>query len=201
MTKKIYCVLAIGIVAAFLSTVSVSAWAQNAADKNPAEKSAPDKSTTEKRDRDKVPTGTYRVEFRITELEGEKKLNSRSFSLILTGNAKGTLHAGTRVPISSGDPSKGNVQFQYFDVGQKIDGQVIGETERTISLRQFIEFNNFALPEQASGGTYLPPMVRTFNSDTTSTVDLGRPTIVSTLDDPSSKHAFQIEVTATRLKE
>jgi hypothetical protein len=201
MTKKIYCVLAVGTLAGFLSATGPLAWAQNAAEKNQSEKSAPDKGTTEKRDRDKVPSGTYRVEFRIVELEGEKKLNSRSYSLILTGNAKGTLHAGTRVPVSNSDPSKPGTSFSYFDVGQRIDGQVIGETERTISLRQFIEFNNFALPEQASGGTYLPPMIRTFNSDTTSTVDLGKPTIISILDDPSSKHTFQIEVTATRLKE
>jgi len=201
MTTKVYSALAIGVLAALLSAATALTWAQTSAEKSQEEKNAADKSTTEKKDKDKAPSGTYRVEFRIAELEGEKKLNSRSYSLILTGNAKGTLHAGTRVPISSGDPSKSNVQFQYFDVGQRIDGQVIGETERTINLRQFIEFNNFALPEQASGGTYLPPMVRTFNSDTTSTVDLGKPTIISTLDDPSSKHTFQIEVTATRLKE
>jgi len=201
MTKKIYSVLAIGIVAAFLCSVSVSAWAQDAAEKSQAEKNAADKTATEKKDRDRMPIGTYRVEFRITELEGEKKLNSRSYSLILNGTVKSQLRAGTRVPFSTGDPTKGGSTFQYLDIGQHIQCRVMSETERTVNLTADLDFTNLALPEQPSTATYLPPIVRTFNSETVSTLDLSKPTVISTLDDPSSKHTFQIEVTATRLRE
>jgi len=199
MTKKIYAVLAIGIVAAFLCSVSVSAWAQDAAEKSQAEKSAPDKSTTDKKER--FPISTYRVEFKITELEGEKKLNARYYSLIVTGTIKSQLRAGTRVPFSTGDPTKGGSTFQYLDIGQHIQCRIMLETERTVQLTADLDFTNLALPEQPSTATYLPPIVRTFNSETVSTLDLSKPTVISTLDDPSSKHTFQIEVTATRLKE
>lgn len=201
MTKKIYSVLALGILAGFLSPAGPSACAQDAAEKNQPEKSVPDKSTTEKRGRDRMPAGTYRVEFRITELEGEKRLNSRTYSLILIGDVKSQLRAGTRVPFSTGDPSKPGSTFQYLDIGQRIQCRVMSETERTINLTADLEFTNLALPEQANTAAYLPPIVRTFNSETVSMLDLNKPTVISTLDDPSSKHTFQIEVTATRLKE
>jgi hypothetical protein len=201
MTRKIYSAIAIAVLAGLLWNVTPLAFAQTSGEKSQAENNASDNSASEKKD--KMPTGTYRVEFRITELEGEKKLNSRAYSVLLTGSAKSRLHAGTRVPIPSGDPSKGATQFQYFDVGENLECSSFSETERTIGLRFDIEFTNFAFPEQpdAAQNATWKTIVRQFHAETTSKLDFGKPTIISVLDDPSSKRTFQVEVTAARVKE
>ncbi len=201
MTKKICYTVAVAFLAGILSSAMPRAWAQATAEKNTAEKNAPEKSVTEKKAPERKATGTYRLEFRITELEGEKKINARAYSLLMTGD-RSTLKAGTRVPIQSASETPVK-QFQYFDVGQNITSWGLFENDHGISVSMDIEFNNFALPEQATAipAGYPPPMVRQFHAQTTTALELGRPTVISTLDDPSSKRTFQIEVTATRVRE
>jgi len=151
----------------------------------------------------KKKAGQYRLEFKISELAGEKKLNSRAYVLLLEPHQVGKLRIGTRVPITTTEKDK-TVQFQYIDLGKNIDSQVISEGEHSVGLHISVEFSALALSErttpkstsQVSRGT---PTVQQLRMDTNATVEPGNPTIVGTLDDPVSNHTFQIEVTATRL--
>jgi hypothetical protein len=142
--------------------------------------------------------GAYRLEFRINELEAEKKLNSRTYTLLLEPHELGKLRIGTRIPIGeSSHPT-------YIDVGQNIDCQVRTESEHMVGLNVDVDFSNFGMPEQlkttegAAGGN---PVLQQFRITTKTDLEIGKPTIINSFDDPSSKRTFQIEVTATRVKE
>ena len=194
MTKKINRVLMLALAVGVLSIATPIFWAQS------AEKNGSEKVTAEANGRD----STYRVDFKISELEGEKRLNSRSYTLLQDDRGKKELRIGTRVPVSTGSTSGSDKQqFQYLDVGQSIDCSLKVETEHTVNLNVWMDISNFSFRELPSGETaqessHGNPIIKQIKLQTSATLELGRPTIIGTLDDPSSKHVFQIEVTATR---
>jgi hypothetical protein len=144
----------------------------------------------------------YRLDFKISELEDGKKLNSRSYTLLLEPHEAGKLRIGTRVPIQTGGPD--NKQITYIDVGQNIDCQVRNETERIVGLIVDMDFSNFGMTEQlrtAGGASNGNPVLQQFRITTKTDLEVGKPTVINTFDDPSSKRTFQIEVTATRVRE
>ena len=143
--------------------------------------------------------GDYRLDFKISELEDGKKLNSRSYTLLIYPHETGKLRIGTQVPIQAGEG-----KFTYTDVGQNIDCQVRSETERMVGVNVDMDFSNFGSTEQlrtAGGATSGNPVLQRFRITTRTDLELGKPTIINTFDDPSSKRTFQIEVTATRVRE
>lgn len=152
--------------------------------------------------------GEYRLEFKISEMDGEKKLNSRTYGLRVEPRAPGKFRVGSRVPVlTSGEPApekdKVQYQFQYLDVGANIDCQVMSESERSLGLHINLELSTLGSHEQA-GGEGVPtndPIIQQVRMETQAMLELGKPTIVGNFDDPVSKHTFQVEATATRLRE
>jgi hypothetical protein len=149
----------------------------------------------------KKKAGEYRLEFKISELANEKKLNSRNYVLVLEPHQIGKLRIGSRVPIVGQDKDK---QITYLDLGKNIDSQVTSESDHTVGLRMTVEFSDVApggstraagVGEQHHGD----PDLKQMRMETSATLELGKPTVVGTLDDPVNNHTFQIEVTAVRL--
>ena len=97
------------------------------------------------------------------------------------------------MPITVGD--KG---VQYMDVGLKLSGRVL-EREGDVTFEGEIEMSTFALPEQATEGKG-NPVVRTVTETVSTRPVLGKPAVVSSLDDLNSRKRLQVEVTVTRLK-
>lgn len=139
------------------------------------------------------PRSSFRIDYALYELEGGKRANERAFALTVNEGAHGQLRSGTRVPVTVGD--KG---VQYMDVGLKLSGRVL-EREGDLTLESEIEMSTFALPEQAAEGKG-NPVVRTVTESVSSRPVLGKPAVVSSLDDLNSKKRLQVEVTVTRLK-
>jgi hypothetical protein len=136
----------------------------------------------------KALSGGYRLEIKVNEFSDEKKVSSRTYSLLLEHREVGKLRTISHV--------QGN------DVGKNIDCQVRSETERTVDLRLIVEILDLAPPEHsATEPAHNDPIPQQFRMETTVTLDLGKPTIVSNFGDPSSKRMFQIEATVIRAKE
>jgi len=149
----------------------------------------------------KKKAGEYRLEFKISELANEKKLNSRNYLLIVEPHQIGKLRIGSRVPIVAQEKDK---QITYLDLGKNIDSQVTSEGDHTVGLRMTVEFSDVAPRVQATGGSVAEqhhgdPDLKEMRMETSATLELGKPTVVGTLDDPVNNHTFQIEITATRL--
>lgn len=136
---------------------------------------------------------SFRLDYVLYELESGKRANERAFTFTVNEGAHGQVRSGTRVPVSVGD--KG---VQYMDVGLKISGRVL-ERDGDVALDSEIELSTFALPDQAVEGKG-NPVVRTVSETISTRPVLGKPAVVSSLDDLSSRKRLQVEVTVTRLK-
>lgn len=153
----------------------------------------------------KKKAGEYRLEFKINELANEKKLNSWAYVLIIEPNQLGKLRIGARVPIATTEKDK-TTQYSYLELGKNIDCQVTSESEHGVGLRISVELSDLGPSKRTAPGRVAEvrlgdPAIPLLRMDTNATVELDKPTIVGTLDNPLSNHTFQIEVTATRAKE
>ncbi len=138
------------------------------------------------------PFAVYRLEFAVRELQDGKRLNTRSYAMLLhEGLEWGKARVGNRVPITTGP----NL-FQYFNVGLNIDCRV-REEEGYVLMDSTIEISSIVEEKTVPTGN---PVVREAHSEVHTAVPPGKPTVISTLDDVSSNHRYEVEVTATKVK-
>ena len=147
----------------------------------------------------------YKVVFLLYEVEDGKKINERTYTVPVT-SVDGSPHdssitVGSRVPVATGTAA-GNTVFQYLDVGLKIDCNV-SEQDNKFIVHGDVELSSIVLPDQGTGvhsDLSLQPVVRRIRQTFTTLVPPGKPTVVTTADDITSKKSMQVEVTATRLE-
>jgi hypothetical protein len=165
-------------------SVSAPAIAQEAAPSaRPEEKSAepPEK-----------PPVTYRLDFAINELDNGKKINTRRYSQILVEDYQfRQLKIGSRVPVETGD-----AQFQYMDIGTNISTRLYPQANELL-LDVKAEISNIAGATEDTKSSH--PIVRQMVISGSMTLTPGKPLVIGSVDDPSSTHTFQLEVTATKL--
>ncbi len=136
-------------------------------------------------------SAVYRIDFAVREKENGSTLNTRNYVMLLDDKGSGKVRAANRVPISMGD--KGT---QYMDVGLNIDCD-LRERDDDVSLRVWLEISDFAAPGQEKVS---PPLLRTIRSEVQTAVPVGKPTVVSVVDDTATKRRYELEVTATKVK-
>jgi hypothetical protein len=140
--------------------------------------------------------GEYRLEFKITEVSGDKKGEPKTYVMLVEPHQSGKIRTGSKVPILVSDKEK-----TYTDVGKKIDCEIRLETEHTVSLHLTVESSEVAPDAHTPADTGpLNPVIQQAMTETSVTLELGTPSIVGNFQDPVSKHNFQIEATATRTK-
>lgn len=147
------------------------------------------------------PIEAYRLDFSFNELEGEKKINTRHYSMDTTSREHPIeIKIGSRVPVESGTAS-GSTQFQYVDVGTTISAQLRpnGQSEEQ-ELVVNSEVSNVDLTVQAGSIPNQPPVIRRIKIDGSTLLTLGKPLLIGSMDDPNSKRQFQLEVTVTKLR-
>jgi len=151
---------------------------------------------TEKKAEEPLSKNTYRGELTIKELDGNKQVNSRRYLMNVSDKEWGRLRSGSRVPVSY--ITNGSTQTQYQDVNMNIDCQplTVGED---VQLGIKVEFTSLANPEKAQETTALP-VLRQQQLNVTAMITLGKPTLVGSIDDVTSTHRFEVEVTATKVK-
>ncbi len=130
----------------------------------------------------------YRLDYVVRELDGDRTVNSRSFSLSVQDRRWQELRISSSVPVATS--SRAEVLFSVDAQPREHEGQVAVETR----------FEVRSLPEIASNESLLGPLARTWRGSSTALVVPGKPTVIAVSDDPGSKHRFELEVTATRIK-
>jgi hypothetical protein len=142
----------------------------------------------------------YRLEFSVVEIADGKRLNSRTYVMSIANGNNGSIRVGNRVPYAtSAGPTKepASVQYQYEDVGIAIDC-TLRERENYVLLRNVGIDISSVVKENAS---QVPnPVFRGARARVDVAVTPGKPTTVTSLDDVSSNHRYEVEVTATKVK-
>jgi hypothetical protein len=143
--------------------------------------------------RSERPHASFRLDYQIYEMEGGKRVNERSYTQLVNEGGSGNLRVGSRVPVPAGE--KG---IQYMDVGLRINSRISEKEAGDVVLDADVDVSSFAIPEQADLKT--SPVVRTLSQNVSTRPPLGRPTLLSSVDDVNSRKRTQVEVTVTRVK-
>jgi hypothetical protein len=151
-------------------------------------------------EKDVAPEAFYKLAFNISEIEDGKRVNQREYSMVSRNNdgRPVSIKSTTRVPINA--PEK---QLQYLDAGLDIrcfaPREVAGVAGK-VAANCDVVISNFVVPDQSTEARNgVGPVLRTTNTSAWAVVTLGKPTVMSIIDDVNSKKRIQIEVTATKI--
>lgn len=133
----------------------------------------------------------YHINVKVSESDGGKNVNTRTYSLVNDGHEPARISAGRPVPPS---PNEAGSERQAADSAnsRSIECRILAENERTLEL-----ILDAALASEA-GHDASAPLVRIRQHVT---LELDKPTVITKVDDPDGGHSFTVELTASRIKE
>jgi len=140
----------------------------------------------------KTSGNAYRVDFVVNETEDGRKMNARQFGMNLIAGDGNDVKIGTRVPVET---KQG--EFQYIDVGTKIWCR-LEERDNDLVLSVRSDFTNFAVAEQQNN--HVMPLLRQMTINASTVAVPGKTVVVGSVEDPSSKRQFSLDVTANRIR-
>lgn len=145
------------------------------------------------------PVQPYRLDFAFNELADGKIVNTRHYSMNLTAAESNEIKIGTRVPVTSASsPGTDVVQFQYLDVGTNIWAQLRehGDESVLVVRSDVSNLDTTSNPEHMANA----PIIRQIKISGSTLLVVGKPILIGSMDDPTSKRQFQLEVTVTKLR-
>jgi len=178
----------------------------------------------EKKPEPKKEVTQLRVQVVFTDYEGEKKINSLPYTLLVDApdghrGDKSSIRMGLRVPVATGSFTSGssgsgtvspvvNTQFTYLDVGSNLDGWASKEENGRFSLHLTLERSSAYTSGEKEKATSVTanqvlssqPVVQLFKTEVELLMHDGQ-TVQSTLaTDPVSGRVTKVEVTINALK-
>jgi len=145
----------------------------------------------------------FKLAFVMYELEDGKRTNQRDYMMIgRTDNQPSSIRVSTKVPITTQEKGD-DKQYTYIDVGLRINCSMKEQVDSGVQLHCDIEISSFIRPEQIANATGnagpAAPFLRTTRTESWALLTLGKPAILTTVDDINSAKRMQIEVTATKV--
>jgi hypothetical protein len=148
---------------------------------------------------DAAPSNYYRLDFTIKELDREKLVDTRNYSLSVQSGIAENMVAGSEVPYPSGSyATAGSVpvkNISYRNIGVSIMA-LMKETEDSPKLDLKLEVSDVLPPEKGADA----PAFRKIQFGCMALLPLGKSTTVGVVEDPGSRHRFQVDVIATKIK-
>jgi len=141
----------------------------------------------------------YQLNFLLRELENDRLINSRAYSIILSShNDRGAIRAGEKVPFSSTSGAK--TEWQQIDVGVNIDCAELEQLGDRIALNISAEISSVLDTHGDNSPPPSVPIIRNNRWHSTVVLPLKQPTILYSSDDPASKRKMQLQLTAARIQ-
>jgi hypothetical protein len=141
------------------------------------------------------PERYFRLTFRVLDLSAEEKVtNSRSYGeMIATGPKSefiGSIRTGDRVPVATGT---GSLQFQYIDIGTKIDAKRAEVIDQMLRLHVTADISSMS---KTTPGTAERPVIRQTSWDSNVIVPIGKPMLIFSSDNSADRGKTELELTA-----
>lgn len=133
----------------------------------------------------------YRLDFVIREMDGNKPVDIRNYSVWIQSGDQGNMSAGSEVPY----PSAVTNGVNYRSIGVTIIC-ILKERNDRPQLELRLNISDALPPEKDSD----MPAFRKISLDSKTLLVLNKPTTVGIVEDPGSRHRYQVDVTATRLE-
>lgn len=154
-------------------------------------------------------SAVLRLQVVFTEKDGEKKISSLPYTLVLHSNAPGraaALRMGLKVPVSTG-PS----QTQYMDVGTNLDGHAEKTEDGRFQLNFSVERSSLYYPPSdqkaasANGGESggerpSRPIIQNFRAEINVLIRDGQTIESMVATDPVTGHVLKVDVTLNVIK-
>jgi hypothetical protein len=189
LKRRSFCLTGISTLAIFLSICAV-AQEGGPPNKAAAQVPQPDDKSQAQRESNR-PQEAYHLQFTLSEIEDNRTINMRQYALDLSTNEANDIKIGTRVPFES---KQG--EFQYLDLGTHIHARLEDRHGQT-TIVVLAEMSSFALDDQDKHDTH--PLIRQIRIEASTLLQLDKPVVMGSADDPNSKRRFQLEMTATKL--
>jgi hypothetical protein len=139
----------------------------------------------------------YKLEFVVKEVENDKVVNSRAYSLSLSANSRenASIRAGSRVPYATTSNPATTKQYTFYEIGVNIDCRDARELPAgQLTLNLTVDVSSIVATKESGGDA--PPVVRNTRWSSPVMVPIKKPTTVFSSDDPAGNRRMQLEVTA-----
>jgi type II secretory pathway component GspD/PulD (secretin) len=142
------------------------------------------------------PTRSYRLTYRLTQIEVGKKVGDQVYSFIVFSGKSTQIKEGSRVPISlgtTGTPggAQGGQQLQYLDVGLNIEATADAYAD---GVKVQTKMEQSSLAEEKQGAATDDPVIRQTDLEGTAIVTPGKPVVLGSLDIPGSTRHQEVEL-------
>ena len=152
------------------------------------------------------PERYFKLTFRVLDLSAEGKVtNSRSYSetIVTKGGRTSSIRTGDRVPIATSvntgnTSSLVNTQYQYIDIGTKIDAADIEFIDQTLHLYVTADISAIASVPPAKASL---PIVRQTKWNSYVTVPINKPALIFSADNSADKGKTELELTAVPINQ
>jgi hypothetical protein len=135
----------------------------------------------------------YCLDFSVTELQSDKPVSSHVYSMTVNSDESGNLKIGARVPVATGNDG----HFQYLDVGTNIWCRA-QEREGNLILTVRSDLSSIDLGDAVK--TVNQSKVHQVSINGSTVVASGKAALIGSVDDPTSRRQFRLQVIATRLR-
>ena len=140
----------------------------------------------------------YQLAFVVQELENERVINSRSYSMIVRDMERSSIRAGEKVPFSA--TSGPSTQWQQIDVGVNIDCRKLEVTGDRVSLDIKAEISSVMETNKGDGPPPSLPIIRNNQWESNVVLPLKQPSVLFSSDDPASKRTMRVQLTVTPIR-
>jgi hypothetical protein len=135
----------------------------------------------------------FRLDFALKEMDGSAPVRTYAYQMMIASNyGTSSIRSGAKVPVSA--DNKG--AFTYIDVGVKLDVRQLNVTKDGLEFDIVAELSG-VLTAGSAAPTAKNPMIYQTQLNSRAEIPVGKPTVIFSSDDPSSKHQLHLEVTAT----
>jgi hypothetical protein len=145
----------------------------------------------------------YKVEINFRDGNDAGAMTDRRFTMLVTDSRKGVFKVGSKSPVASGSlqpqtaGSAVNTQFTYLDVGVSIECIVHAVGDKA-TMHGSLDLSNIGPNDTPAIAGVRNPTIRQTRLDLDTAVELGKPTVLASIDDPVTARKLQVEATVTR---
>lgn len=137
---------------------------------------------------------TYKVDFQIRE-DGAAK--PRRYSIMTDSAGQGRFRVGTKVAYATAlSPTGVPTSYSYMDIGISINVRVRPGSAGKVGLNADVEITSVQSQEKMGPN----PSVSNVRTDINAQVTPKKPTLVASIEDPSTSKKFDVEVTVTPIE-
>lgn len=132
---------------------------------------------------------SYKVDYVIKEANAQP----RRYAVLIERGGKGSFRVGTKQPYLVAAN-----QYQYADIGVNIDVR-LNDSGRGLTLETNIEISSMMSDSKTppAGGL---PAIGQVRTNVTNLMPVGKPLVITTIDDPVTLKKFEIEATLSVVK-